>query len=302
MNTARRLLLFLCLLVAGVSSAHAQGSFGVWAQMGSPAQAQQALRQSRPALRAAADQRRIYLSLYFDCLVQPRVAAGQDTQPLLQEMRACLDPAWGALARRFLDVAESQQLRASGDMSAYQALTGRIAERCRAAGGLAECWPMENAQAQALALQGQLDTACQLLADTVAEVRAAGLLREQLPLLAMAASLHLWRDGRDAALTLGREATRLLQADGMVWWMADALAWAAWHGGRPADARRVQAWADAQVLQRGDARGPVFKAMRAGLLLAMGQPEPGGANMQSAEDVATLDAADAVRLALNAST
>ncbi len=278
--------------------AHALGSFGVWAQLGSPAQAQQALRRARPALRAAGDQRRLYLSLYFDCLVQPRVAAGQDMQPLLQEMRACQDPAWGALARRFLDVAESQQLRALGDMKAYQSLTARIAARCRAAGGLAECWPMENAQAQALALQGQLDAACQLLADTVAEVQAAGWLREQVPLLAMAASLHLWRDGSAAALALARQATRLLLADGMVWWMADALAWAAWHDGRPADARRLQAWADAQVRQRGDARGPVFKAMQAGLLQAMHPGEGVDEAEALVEEAAPLDASDAVSLAL----
>jgi hypothetical protein len=121
---------------------------------------------------------------------------------------------------------------------------------------------MENGQAQALALMGRLDEACALIRRAVDDVRDSGLQREQVPVLAIAASLHLWRGADDYALALAREALRLLDIDGMVWWMADALPWAAWHQGRPADAARLQGWADAKARARGDTRGPVFSRLR----------------------------------------
>lgn len=60
-----------------------------------------------------------------------------------------------------------------------------------------------------------------------------------------------------------REAVPLLQSDGMLWWLADALAWLPLWQGRARDAWRVQAWADGLLAQRGEARGPVFARLRA---------------------------------------
>jgi predicted ATPase/DNA-binding winged helix-turn-helix (wHTH) protein len=249
---------------------HATGSFHAYAQMGSPAEAQEALQRSRAMLEAAGDHRRVYFSLYLETLLEPRVSDKPDFDPLLQQMEACIQQDWSPMARRLLPIAHSQKLRALGDMESYRQACARIAAVCRAHGAVSECWALDNAEAQALAVLGRLDAACQLMARAVTEVRAAGVVRENIQLITIAASLHLWRDGGEAGLALAREATRLLLVDAMVWWMADALAWAAWHDGRAEDAARIQGWADAQAQRRGDSRGPLYAAMRDGLLKALG--------------------------------
>jgi hypothetical protein len=266
---------------------HAMGSFSAFAQLGSPAQAQAALQSSRAVLQAAGDHRRVYYSLNLEALLEPRVHAKPDFDPLLRQMEACIQPHWSPMARRLLPVAQSQKLRALGDMAGYRQVCARVAATCRAHGAVAECWALDNAEAQALAVLGQLDAACQLMSRVVAETRAAGLVRENIQIITIAASLHLWRGSGDAGLALAREATRLLLVDAMVWWMADALAWAAWHDGRAEDAARIQGWADAKARQRGDFRGPLFTAMREGLLKELGKADavlPEGEAMAAISD------------------
>ncbi len=241
---------------------HGYGLFVNFAQTGSPADAVAALLRSRPALRAAGDARRMYLSYYGERMLMLRLAPQQDPAPLIAGMRAQLQPTWGALERRHLGMVEALAARDAGDFEGYLQRCAALIGPCRAAGGHIEAWSMENGLAQGLALMGRLDEACAVLQRTVHEVRRAGLQREQVPILAIAASLHLWRGADDYALVLAQEALRLLAADQMVWWMADALPWAAWHQGRPADAARLQGWADAKARTRGDSRGPVFSRLR----------------------------------------
>jgi hypothetical protein len=266
--------------------------------MGSPEQAHAALLQSRLALRAAGDRKRAYVSAHMACYLLPRIQAQPDFDPLIAEMQACIEDDWGTMARRLVLLAQTQKLRAVGDMAGYRQLSARIASEIRPLDAVVECWALDHAEAQALAVLGQLDPACQLMARVLAEVRAAGLVRENIQMLTIAASLHLWRDGGEAGLALAREATRLLLTDGMVWWMADALAWAAWHDGRADDAACIQHWADAQAQQRGDTRGPLFKGMREGLLQELagaGRVLPQG---ELASEMAALSQADVVHRAL----
>lgn len=246
---------------------HARGVFASHSQLGAPAEALALLRESRPALVAACDRRREYQSLYAECMLLLRLGSRADEAGAQHaRMAELFAPDWGALAHRYLGMLEAFAARDRGDIAGYAARTRAMIERCRAAGGVAENWPAENALAQALWLQGRLDEACDQLARTVAELRAAGQLREQVPTLAVAACLHLCRGADTTALALGREAASLLAADRMVWWMADALPWAAWHAGRTADAARLQGFADVRVRQRGDRRGPVFTRLRDGLV------------------------------------
>jgi len=241
---------------------HGFSLFVNFSQIGSPADALEAARRSRPALLAAGDRRRAYLSYYSDRMLALRVAPHEDPTPQIDGMRAQLQPGWGPIERRYLGMAEALAARDEGDFDRYQQRCAALIGPCRAAGGRVEAWSMENGLAQALALQGRLDEACAAIQRTVADARELGLQREQVPVLAIAACLHLWRGTDEFALTLAHEALRLLAADGMVWWMADALPWAAWHQGRPADGARLQGWADVKARTRGDARGPVFSRMR----------------------------------------
>jgi predicted ATPase len=248
---------------------HAVGVFLSVAQVASPALAVEALRRSRPVLSQQRDHRRCYMSLLCECSVGTRLAAGFDRGPLVAEMQQWIDPAWGAFERRHFEMVLANIERLRGNMHSYVEISARISKGCRSVGGLTESWASDNAQGQGLTVLGRLDDACALLGCTLAEVRAAGLEREHVSLLAITASVHLRRDGSEAACALGREALRLLHADGMVWWMADALPWAAWHDGRAEDAARLQAWADGLVRTRGDARGPFFGALRDDMLKAL---------------------------------
>lgn len=248
---------------------HGFGLFVSIAQIGAPADAIEALRRSRPALLAAGDSRRAYLSYYAERMLLLRTAPQQDPTPLIEGMRAHLQPGWGPLERRYLGMVEALAARDEGGFDRYGQRCAALIGPCRAAGGRVEAWSMENGLAQALALQGRLDEACAAIERTVADVREMGLQREQVPVVAIAACLHLWRGADAYALALAQDALRLLAADGMVWWMADALPWAAWHQGRPADAARLQGWADAKARLRGDSRGPVFSRMRDGFQAAL---------------------------------
>lgn len=248
---------------------HALGMFIAFAQMALPALGIDALLRSRPALEAAGDQRRCYMSLYSEAQMRPRLSSDFDPTPLVAAMHRWAEGSWGMFERRHVHMVETSMLRRHGSMETYVQVSARLASACRAAGGLAESWPQDNGQAQGLTVLGRLDEACALLQHALAEIRAAGLLREQVSLLAIAASAALRRDGSAMARALAREALQLLQADDMAWWMADALPWAAWHDGRAADAARLQACADTLMSARGDLRGPFFGALRLALVQAL---------------------------------
>ncbi len=259
---------------------HAVGVFSAFAQLALPAVGIDALLRSRAALVAAGDHRRCYMSLYSEAQMRPRLSSDFDLSPLVAGMHRWTEESWGTFECRHVHMVEASMLRRQGSMDSYVQMSARLANAYRAVGALAESWPHDNGQAQGLTMLGRLDEACALLQHALAEIRAAGLLREQVSLLAIAASAALRRDGSAMAIALACEALQLLQADEMAWWMADALPWAAWHDGRPADAARLQACADALMAARGDVRGPFFTALREALVQAL-QGHPQAAALQA---------------------
>ena len=279
---------------------HAVGMFTAFAQMALPAMGIEALLRSRAALMEAGDHRRCYLSLYSEAQMRPRLSSDFDPSLLIAGMHHWADDGWGTFERRHVHMVEASMLRRQGSMETYVQVSARLANACRAAGGLAESWPHANGQAQGLTVLGRLDDACALLQHALVEIRAAGLLREQVSLLAIAASAALRRDGSPTAQALGREALQLLQADDMAWWMADALPWAAWHDGRAADAARLQACADALMAARGDVRGPFFGALRSAMVQAIDSHPQAAALQALLHAPVGLSLASAIDLALGA--
>jgi predicted ATPase len=276
---------------------HAIGVFGLYAPSASPVEALAALRSSRPALPQAQRTRRLYLSLYAERMLLLRLDPRSDVGALLAQMQALEDPVWSTVARRHLGVLRVLELRDLGQHEASLARAIAVLEGLRQAGARVECWPIENLVAQALVLVGRLDEACTRLQRAADDIRLAGLQREQVSLLAVTASLLLRRDGRHEALALAREVVALLQAEDMLWWMADALPWAAWHAGRPGDAVQLQAWADALAQARGDSRGTVFTRLRVDFNQALAAHADAAALRSPREDGALPDDAAAVALA-----
>ncbi len=265
--------------------------FVAHAQLGSPHEALAAVRRARPELLAAGATLDAFMSLVVERNLLYRTAPGPQDATLIAQARALLQPAWGTLVQRSLRMLEALHLRDHGDFEGYLRQCEANAADLRAAGGRAEAWPHENGLGQALLLMGRGDEAAAVLRRMADDIRSAGMQREHVQSLAMAASVGLLQRADAATLALAREAVRLLRADGMLWWMADALPWAAWHAGRHDDATRLLAWADARVQARGEQRGRIFGLLHERMAAALAGQAPAGA---------ALDDDSAVALALGA--
>lgn len=247
---------------AGLDLAEAQ--LAAVGQVLPPVPALEAVRRAQPVLRAHGDTWREHLALGLELGLLVRLQAETALRPpLLERMRALESPGWGTLHCRQRIWHEIMLLRDQGELADFERCCAAYIANSRAAGDENSAWVGEQALSQMMAQVGRTDEALALLASTTQGMRSAGVLRENAQVLAQWVSLRVTRDGEVDTLRLLAEAVSLMQAEGRLWWMGDALAWpAAWQG-RWEDAVRVQAWADALVRERGDRRGMLFSAVRA---------------------------------------
>ncbi|WP_425259278.1 ATP-binding protein [Rubrivivax sp. RP6-9] len=233
--------------------------------------------------------RRLYLQ-YHRAMLLLRVGRGAEVPPVRAAMEALLGPAPTHYERRMVRWIDAVLARDRGDIDAYGAFWAETLAESRSFGDAVEGWRAAWGLGQTLFLQDRPDEACEVLDRAVDTMRAQARLRAFAPIAAQAAVLRVARDASPDTLDRLREAVALLRGDGMVWWLADALAWVPLHQGRSADAVAVQAWADGLVAQRGDSRGPVFAKLRAAFAARCAVPP------QAAGTVG--DEAAALRLAL----
>ena len=208
---------------------------------------------------------------------------------LTAEIRAIEPPAANLYERRLAGWLDALQARVVGLVEPYNRFCAEMLQQSRARGDGPEAWIAAMGLGQALYLQGQGDAAVAVLDEAVDEVRSRGRLRVQVPLVAQAAVLRLTRDAGPDTVGRLREAVQVLKSEGMVWWLADALAWVPLWDGRNDDSRRVQAWADGLLAARGEPRGPVFARLRAEWAARIGDDTP--------PDMPPLDEDGALRLA-----
>jgi hypothetical protein len=239
----------------------AHGQYVSNSQLGDPRQALKALRRAEAAHAAARDAVASYTALACEFSLLNRVGFDVEGSTIVADVGACLQADWPPFARRHHARLQAMLCRQQADWAGFLQGMEQCAQICHDADARFERWQVTYSIAQALSLLGRDDEACARSQAAVDELRAHGLLREQLYLVATAASLQL-RLGTPQAHAQALEALHLLVADDMVWWMADALPWAAWHAGRVADARELQTWADGLVAGRGETRGPFFGRMR----------------------------------------
>lgn len=232
-------------------------------QIGPPQQALAAAEAAVAALDAAGEPRRACYLQFHVAMLQLRLQRTAAAAAALAVLQARMPTDATPYERRLLPWVTSSMARDQGDVAAYRDFWAGMLAQSRALGDHIEGWRAAWGLGQALTLQGDDAAAMQVLDHAVDEIRAAGRLRQFSPLAAQAALLHTVRDASPASLARLQEALRLLQGEGQVWWLADALPWVALHQGRPADAQRLMAWADALVAQRGETRGPVFARLRA---------------------------------------
>ncbi len=227
-----------------------------------PAQGLAAAERAALVFEAAGDRPRAYLALYLQAMGQIRLARQEGRDELLARMRALEEPGWSPRERRLGGWIQAFNARDRGDLAAYQDFAVDLTAQCRALGDRIEGWVAAFALAQALYFDSRLDAAIELLDLTVDDMGGAGCLREYATFMALNASFRLVRDQSAETVARARDAVQMLQSDGMLWWMADALAWLPAGQGRWADAARVQGWADGHVRRLGEPRGRIFGGLR----------------------------------------
>ncbi|MDC8771917.1 ATP-binding protein [Roseateles albus] len=241
----------------------AQSHLGVMAQVISPALALDSARRAQQAFRELGEVPALYVALDREtgCLMRQQAPLEQRVDAIAR-MRALEPEAWGPRQRRFRAWHDLMLLRDMGNDSLYEDRITSYLASSRAQGDDYGAWNSAQLLAQLKSSQGDLAAATQLLDLAVTEMRSTGQLLQNKPVLAQWAFLRIAQDAEPATVQLLREAVAALQAEAMLWWMADALAWLPAHQGRWHDALRLQTWADGLVAQRGDKRGPMFKALR----------------------------------------
>lgn len=240
----------------------ALAALSTYAQKLGAADARADLPMAIDSLERAGDRRRAYLGLYFEAQLRLRQADPGDLTPLLNRMRRLEEPGWTGRARSFAGWVEATARRRGGDPQAYADFCRFELQRCESDADLASASAASDGLAQLLWSQGRLDEAIDALDLAVERLRCAGRQREGVTTVAMAASLRMGRDaGAESVATL-REAAVLLQAEGMLWWLGDALVLLPARQGRWADALAVRAWLEQRLTELGEQRGPVARDLQ----------------------------------------
>lgn len=242
----------------------AEAQLAAVGQVWPPQPALEAARRARAAHARLGDLWREHMALTLEGGLEMRLQTDPARRhALLAAQRALEPPSWGFVARRHRTWQEVMLCRDEGDLAGFERMCLDYAANARAAGDEHGAWIAGQALVQVMSAQHRHAEALALMAETGAQMRAAGALRENAQVLAQWASLQIGLEGGDAARALLHEAVTMMRAEDRLWWMADALPWLpAWQG-RWEVAARVQGWADGLVRERGDRRGLMFADLRA---------------------------------------
>ncbi|WP_284617701.1 ATP-binding protein [Aquabacterium humicola] len=203
-----------------------------------------------------------------------RIDPQRDWQPLFQRLRALERPEWSATMRLTRLRAEGVAQARAGDWAGYRERFQLEAALLAEAGDALRAWGASYHVALAELALKRPAAAIAVLEPMVAQVRAAGLLRElwTRPVLLALARIEAGQ-GAEAAPAV-REAVTLLRVAGAHAWCADHFAWWALDCGEPALGARLAGWADATVRRNGQPRHAHARAAheQASLRLAVKLP------------------------------
>lgn len=275
----------------------AVGALAAYSQSLPPAEALPWLDEAEQSFARLGDGRSAMLALYLHAALMQRVAPTQDRSPLLARMRAFEMPDWSPRERNFAAWTEAVNAHGHGDLIAFRAFCVDDLARARASDDRAEAWIAAFGLGQALWSLGERTAAMNALNDAVEDLRANGLLREHATTAALAASMRVALGETAYSEAAMREAADLVRAEGMLWWMGDALMLLpAWRGQWP-QALRLKTWIDDRMHTLGMKRSPVASSLRSSfdVLLAQAREAPQWRE-PPAVAVATLDDAEVLRL------
>ncbi len=253
----------------------AVGSLAAYAQSMPPADALPWLEQAERLFTAQGDPRSAMLALYLNAALMQRIAPHADRQALLARMRALEQPDWSLRERNFAAWTEAVNAHGRGDLQAFRDFCALDLQRARAADDKAEAWVAAFGLGQALWTLGEHTRAALTLAEAVDDLRACGLLREYATTAGLAASMRLAlasltdpasgdlvaRDAADLVAPM-REAADVMRAEGMLWWMGDALMMLPARRGDWPAALQLQTWIDERMQALSMQRSPVAQSLR----------------------------------------
>lgn len=282
----------------------ATGALAAYSQSLPPAEALPGLDEAERIYTQQGQPRQAMLALYLNAALNQRMAPGGDRTPLLLRMRALQQPDWSLRERNFAAWTEAVNAHGHGDLQAFRDFCAEDLARARASDDRAEAWVAAFGLGQALWTLGERQRAMDTLVQAVDDLRDSGLLREYATTAALAAGMRVALSPTPQQLpqaeAAAREAADLLRAEGMLWWLGEALAMLPARKGHWPAALRLQAWIDQRMQALGMKRSPVASTLREDFdgLLAAARTQPAWHEPPPAP-ATELDDADVLRLAFN---
>lgn len=284
----------------------AVGAFAAYGQSLPPAEAFPWLEEAEQTFAAQGEGRSAMLALYLHAAMKQRIAPTEDRSALLARMRALERPDWLPRERNFAAWTAAVNAHGHGDVQTFREFCAEDLARARAGDDLAEAWLAAFGLGQALWILGEREQATRTLEEAVTDLRRCGLLREYATTAALAASMRLALRSQPGATAVQpqelhatlREAADVTRAEGMLWWMGDALMLLPVHRADWASAMRLQRWIDERMNALGMKRSPVAATLRETFdqLLAQARAAPSWREPEPPVG-STLDDAEVLRLA-----
>ena len=263
-------------------------------------QGQAAAQAAAQAFEARGDQVRAYFALYLlNHFTQTQSAAGRAA---LQARMAALEQAdWSELLTRYGRTARGYASRLDGRPDDYLAFCRDELARCQRLGAVTEAWTAAQGLMLAEHDVGAVAEALRVGRQTLAEIRAAGRLRQHAVFLALWTTMLAESGDSAGARTALAEALPVLDGAGTPWMAQVALGWLAAHEGRDEAAARLLGWYDASAQQQGRAAAGGYISRALAALIAHLQARVDAPTLQRWRAAgATLGDAGAQRLALRA--
>jgi predicted ATPase/DNA-binding winged helix-turn-helix (wHTH) protein len=185
---------------------------------------------------------------YAHCLACLLLQQGQqrgERAAHLARIEALLQPGWGPMLRRFWRGIRAYELRLGGDHGAYLAYARTELALCRQAGAQWEAWVAAHALALAEDDSGRPEAALALCRDTVAEIRAAGRLRQNATRVVLWVTMQAQSGDAPGTRSALAEALPVVSGAGMLGMLPLSLAWLAHYEGRHRGAAALLGWFDA---------------------------------------------------------
>ncbi len=277
----------------------AVGALAAYGQSLPPAEALPGLVQAEQVYARLGDGRSAMLAVYLNAALMQRVAPSEDRTPLLARMRGFEQADWSPRERNFAAWTEAVNAHGHGDLGAFRDFCAADLERARASDDRAEAWVAAFGLGQALWALGEHERAMHTLVAAVADLRACGLLREYATTAGLAASVQLALGDNTYSEAATREAADLMRAEGMLWWMGEALMMLPARRGDWPAAMRLQVWIDERMRALGVKRSPIANSLRDSfdVLLTEARAQPNWREPEAdAVTAGVLDDAEVLRL------